>query len=309
VEVSSHALSLGRVGGVSFDVAIFTNLTRDHFDFHPDFAAYFAAKRSLFDQLKRNGRSVVYIGGEWGRRLAVELERPVTCGPGGMVRAEDVRLDAAGIGARVETPVGSLDLHSPLIGAFNLANLLAAVGGAIALDLPLEAIAHGVASCPRLPGRLEPVEAGQPFPVFIDFAHTDAALQAVIRSIRELHPGRLIVVFGCGGDRDPGKRVLMGRIAGEMSDLPIVTTDNPRSEDPLAIIATVEEGLKQSGNTDYRVVPDRREAIRRAISIADGSSAVLIAGKGSEQAQIVNGERLPFSDREEARQALEALYG
>lgn len=309
MEVSSHALSLGRVQGVGFDVAIFTNLTRDHFDFHDDFEAYYAAKRSLFDQLKPAGRSAVYVGDAWGRRLAAELQSPITCGPEGMVRAEQVTLDAAGTRARIHSPAGEFDLRSPLIGAFNLANLLAAVGGAVALELPVDAIVRGVEGCPRLPGRLEPVDAGQPFPVLVDFAHTDAALRAAIRSVRELHPGRLILVFGCGGDRDPGKRALMGQVAGEMADLPIVTTDNPRSEDPLAIIAAIEEGLERSGNANYRVVPDRREAILRAISIADRDSAVLIAGKGSEQVQIVNGERLPFSDREEARKVLEELYG
>jgi len=309
MEVSSHALSLERVQGAHFDVAIFTNLTRDHFDFHPDFEAYYTAKRSLFDRLKPSGRAVVYLGDAWGRRLAGELDDPLTCGPGGAVWAEDVELEATGIHARLHTPTGSFDLASRLIGGFNLANLLVAVGGGVALGLPLEAIARGIEACEPLPGRLEPVDGGQPFPVFIDFAHTDAALEASLRAVRELHPGRLIVVFGCGGDRDPGKRVLMGRVAGRLADLPIVTSDNPRSEDPLRIIAAVEEGLQQSGNSAYRVLPDRREAIQRAISVADRDSAVLIAGKGDERVQIVNGERRPFSDRDEALQALEAWNG
>ncbi len=195
--------------------------------------------------------------------------------------------------------------ESPLLGRYNLDNLMAAVAAAISLGLPFDPIARGIAVTRPLAGRMEPVDRGQSFPAAVDYAHTEAALEAAIRSFKELSGRKLVLVFGCGGDRDPGKRRGMGRIAGSLADLPIVTSDNPRGEDPLAIIAAVEEGLKASGNASYRVVPDRREAIRRAVAVAAQSDwGVLVAGKGHEQAQIVGDRRLPFSDREELERAL-----
>jgi len=177
-----------------------------------------------------------------------------------------------------------------------------------ALELEPAAIVEGIRRTAPLPGRMEPVEVGQKFPVVVDFAHTDAALEAAIRSLKELAGTRVVVVFGCGGDRDPGKRSRMGKVAGTLADLPIVTSDNPRSEDPLAIISAIEEGLRVSGNSRYRIVPDRREAIRRAVAIgATERCAVLVAGKGHERAQIVGDRRLPFSDREELERALAEL--
>jgi UDP-N-acetylmuramoyl-L-alanyl-D-glutamate--2,6-diaminopimelate ligase len=310
MEVSSHALAQGRVAGVEFDLGVFTNLTRDHFDFHPSFADYFAAKRRLFAQLKPGGRAVVNADDPYGRRLLAELPGALGYGEGGAVRAREVELDRAGIRGILATPRGELPFASRLRGRFNLENLLAAAAGGEALGLPPDAIVRGIAARGPLPGRLEPVEAGQPFPVAIDFAHTDAALGAALRSFREATGRRLLAVFGCGGDRDPGKRPLMGRVAGELADVPIATSDNPRSEDPQRILQAVEEGLKLSGNREYRVVPDRREAIRGALQVAAGSPgewAVLVAGKGHEQAQIVGERRIPFSDRQEILAALAAL--
>ena len=308
MEVSSHGLALDRVAGAGFDLALFTNLSRDHLDFHHDMESYFGAKRRLFSQLKPGGRAVVGVGDDYGRRLAAELPGVLTFGPGGAVDAVGAELGRDGIRARVVTPVGEIDLRSPLLGGFNLDNLLAAVAGAVALDLPLSAAVEAAATTAPLPGRLEPVTTGPPCPVLVDFAHTPDGLATVVAALATLGAERRIVVFGCGGDRDRGKRAPMGEAAGA-AELPILTTDNPRSEDPLQIIAEVERGLRASGNREYRIVPDRREAIRRALAVADERSVVLLAGKGHESVQIVGDRRLPFSDHEVAREALEERFG
>jgi UDP-N-acetylmuramoyl-L-alanyl-D-glutamate--2,6-diaminopimelate ligase len=307
LEVSSHALDMGRVAGLAFDVAVFTNLSRDHLDYHPDLESYFAAKRRLFDHLKPGGRAVVHAGDPYGRRLAAELPDALPFGTDGAVRVTASELDLEGIRGRIEGPRGGFDFTSPLLGRYNLENVLAAAAAAEALELSPDAIARGIARRTPLPGRMEPVHAGQPFPVLVDFAHTPAALEAALTSLRELTSRRIAVVFGCGGDRDPGKRGPMGEIAGRCAELPVVTSDNPRSEDPLAIMAAVEAGVKRSGNDAYRMVPDRREAIRGALAVAAGAPgewAVLVAGKGHEEEQIVGDRTIPFSDRGEIEAAL-----
>jgi UDP-N-acetylmuramoyl-L-alanyl-D-glutamate--2,6-diaminopimelate ligase len=310
MEVSSHALAMGRVAGASFDAAVFTNLTRDHLDYHRDFADYYAAKRKLFDLLKPGGRPAVNVDDPYGRRLAGELQNPLTFGEGGDVHAREVQLSTQGIRGILATPRGEVPFFSPLLGRYNLSNLLAAAAVAETLDLPHEAVVQGFAAQRPVPGRMEPVDRGQPFAVYVDYAHTDAALEAALRSAREVvGGGKVAVVFGCGGDRDTGKRPLMGRVAGELADLVIATSDNPRSEDPLAILAAVEEGLKASGNHGYRLIPDRREAIREALAAAGPGWAVLVAGKGHEREQIVGDKRLPFSDLEEIGKALEERFG
>jgi len=308
-EVSSQGLALGRVEGISFDLGIFTNLTRDHFDFHRDFEDYFAAKRRLFDQLKPQGMAVVNVEDPYGRRLADELPKVLTYGEGGEVAGRTVEFSPQGIRGVLSTPRGELPIESALLGTYNLSNIVAAAAGAEALGLPHAAIAAGIAAQKPLAGRLEPVECGQTFPVLIDYAHTDAALEASLKALRSFSQHKIMLVFGCGGDRDPGKRALMGRVAGELADLSIITTDNPRREDPLAIIAAVEEGIKQSGNSSYRILPDRREAIRRAVAQADDDWALLIAGKGHEEFQIVGDKRSSFSDRQEVERALEEKLG
>ena len=308
-EISSQGLSLGRVEGLSFDLGVFTNLTRDHFDFHPDFEDYFQAKRRLFDQLKPGGQAVVNLDDPFGRRLAEELPRVRTFGDGGEVVCKAAEFSPEGIRGVLSTPRGELPLESPLLGTYNLSNIVAAAATAEALDLSHEAIAAGIAAQRPLTGRMEPVQCGQSFPVLIDYAHTDAALEASLKALRSFSKHKILLVFGCGGDRDPGKRALMGRVAGELADLSIITTDNPRREDPLAIIAAVEKGIKESGNQNYRILPDRREAIRRAIAQADDEWAVLIAGKGHEEFQIVGEKRSSFSDREEVERALEEKLG
>lgn len=310
MEVSSHALAMRRAAGVAFDTAVFTNLTRDHLDYHRDMDDYFSAKRQLFAQLKRGARAAVSVDDPYGRRLAGELPDAVTFGAGGDVEARRVRLHARGIEAELETPRGPLAFSSPLVGRYNLDNLLAAAAAAEALALPHSAVAAAFAARQPIAGRMEPIDRGQPFAVFVDYAHTDAALAAALRAVREVAAGgKVAVVFGCGGDRDPGKRPLMGRIAGELADLPILTSDNPRSEDPLAILAAVEEGVRASGNRQYRVVPDRREAIRLALAAAEPGWAVLVAGKGHEREQLVGNQRLPFSDHDEIGHALERRFG
>lgn len=315
MEVSSHALVLHRVAGARYDLALFTNLTRDHFDFHGDVESYYAAKRSLFDRLKPGGRAVVGIGDDYGRRLAAELgsgaSKPVTFGPGGDVEAADVELTLDGIRGSIATPRGEVAFTSRLVGRYNLQNLEAAVAAAEALELSHEAVIAGISRQPALPGRLESLDCGQPYPVLIDYAHTPGALEAALRSVAELTDRRIALVFGCGGDRDRGKRPIMGRIAGELAALPVVTSDNPRSEDPQAIMSAIEEGLRESGNRDYRMLPERREAIRRAVAVADAGDdwLVMVAGKGHEAFQLVAGERTVFSDRKELEDAIAALRG
>ncbi len=310
MEVSSHALEMGRVTGTEFDVAVFTNLSRDHLDYHPDMESYFAAKRRLFAMLKPGSRAAVNLDDPWGRRLAAELPGALTFGAGGDVAPGDVTLDARGIRGTIRTPRGEIRLATRLLGRYNLANLLAAAAGAEALGLPHAAIEQAFAAQGPVPGRMEPVDRGQPFPVFVDYAHTDAALDAALRSTREMEGiDKVAVVFGCGGERDTGKRPLMGRVAGELADLPLATSDNPRGEDPHAILAAVEAGLQASGNRGYRIVPDRREAIRQAIAAAGPGWAVLVAGKGHEREQIVGDRKLPFSDFDEIGKALEERFG
>ena len=324
LEISSHGLELGRVTGLELGLGVFTNLSRDHLDFHGDLESYFAAKRRLFDHLAPDGRAVVTVGDAWGERLAEELRprlgaRLTTCAEtAGDVHAPDVyvadaHLDAAGITAILVTPTGELELRSPLLGRLNLKNLVTAAAGALALDLPATAIVEGVDATRPLPGRLEPIDAGQPFPVLVDFAHTPAALEAALRSLHELAsadrdtPRRIAVVFGCGGDRDRGKRATMGRLAAELSDLAVVTSDNPRGEDPEAILDAVEVGLRESGSGRWLRLADRRAAIRAAIAEAAADPeawAVLVAGKGHEAEQIIGDVARPFSDAEELRQAL-----
>ncbi len=323
MEVSSHGLALGRVDEIGYDVAAFTNLTRDHFDFHAGFEDYYQAKKSLFGRLRPEGTAVVSLGDEHGKRLARELiselgrKRVVTCAgdePNDSATKVDVgvvRLELSVKGTRLElrTPRGRLEIESPLRGRFNAENLAAAVAVGEALEISHQTIRRALERVLPVPGRMEPVDQGQPFPVFIDYSHTPASLEAALRSLKELSGHKILVVFGCGGDRDPGKRPLMGKIAGELADLPLVTSDNPRSEDPMKIIAEVEEGLKQSGNPRYRIVPGRREAIRRAISVADEDWAVLVAGKGNEPVQDLGDETVRFLDREEVEKALEERFG
>lgn len=310
LEVSSHALVQGRVEGLRFDVGVFTNLSQDHLDFHGSLEEYFASKKRLFDQLKPGGVAVVGVEDDYGKRLAAELPHAMTFGSEGRVRPARIELDARGIRGELETPRGKLEFSTGLLGRYNLFNILAVAAVAEVLGLEQEALRSTLERAQPLPGRLEPVDLSQAFPVLVDYAHTPAALEAALRATRELGRRPVVLVFGCGGERDRTKREPMGRIAGELAEIPIATSDNPRGEDPMAILAEIERGLVASGNPRYRVVPDRREAIRRAVAVAAAQDwTVLVAGKGHERVQIIGNQRLPFSDREELLAALEERRG
>jgi UDP-N-acetylmuramoyl-L-alanyl-D-glutamate--2,6-diaminopimelate ligase len=304
MEVSSHALALDRVAGCRFDVAVFTNLTRDHLDFHGDLETYFGAKKTLFDLRKPGAAAVLNADDESGVRLAVEVAAPVitfsTRGRNADVRAEAIRCDLTGTSLAVVHRGRRFPISSSLIGRFNADNLLAAAAASLALGIGEADVAAGCAAVANVPGRLERVEAGQPYPILVDYAHTEDALRRLLEAVRELTDRKIILVFGCGGDRDRGKREPMGRVAGSLSDIAIATSDNPRSEDPDAILAEVEKGLAASGATKYLKVTDRREAIGKALDLANPGTVVVIAGKGHERVQIVGDRVTPFDDREVA---------
>ncbi len=305
MEVSSHALHLRRSAGIHFACRVFTNLTQDHLDFHPTMEDYFMAKRRLFDG---PGPAVVNVDDPYGRRLAAELEEPITYAIESEAdwRARDVRFDGAGSGFTCDTPEGAIDVTTGLPGLFNVQNALAAIAAARSLGVPLAVLPAGLAAAARVPGRFEPVEEGQDFAVLVDYAHTPDSLENVLRAARQISTGRLQVVFGAGGDRDRLKRPQMGRVAAALADRVIVTSDNPRSEDPEAI---VDEILAGAGPGVEREL-DRRAAIGRAIDAARAGDVVVIAGKGHEQGQEVEaGRKEPFDDRQVAREALRALVG
>ncbi len=321
MEVSSHALAQERIWGFLFDVAVFSNLTRDHLDFHGDFEGYFASKRVLFEGCGTQppSNAVINTDDPWGARLEPISRkrgtRVLTYGLfSGELRATGVQLTPDGTRFEMTVPGDSVKIHSPLIGRINVYNILAAAGAALARGCTLPQIAEGVRALRRVPGRFERVDCGQPFTVVVDYAHTDDALKNLIAVSRDFvgratNAGRVITVFGCGGDRDKKKRPLMGHAAGSGSDLAIVTSDNPRSEDPLAIIEQAMEGVKRSGGR-HVIEPDRRAAIAKGIAAAKPGDIVLIAGKGHEKVQILRDGTIPFDDVEVAATVLrEHGYG
>jgi UDP-N-acetylmuramoyl-L-alanyl-D-glutamate--2,6-diaminopimelate ligase len=289
MEATSHGSVLGRLDRVRFKALAFTNLTQDHLDFHGTMDEYYEAKRRLFTEHEPAPAAAINVGDEWGRRLAQEL-RELDRAPlltFGLTDGAEIR----------EVPTSRLQ------GRFNQENTLAAVALARLVGVPEGAIEQGLAEAPSVPGRFESVDEGQPFSVIVDYAHTPDSLANVLRTARDLGTGRLICVFGCGGDRDRGKRPEMGRIAAELADVPIVTSDNPRSEDPLAIIDEILAGM----SPEPEVEPDRRAAIAKAVGFAREGDVVVIAGKGHEQGQEFADRKLPFDDREVARDALRRL--
>ncbi len=311
MEVSSHGLDQGRTADVAFDVAVFTNLTRDHLDYHGDMGSYFAAKRSLFAQLaageKAGGVAVINADDTWGRRLLDEFpaggESVVSYGfgVGADYRATDLRLGRDGIEFKLEAGGRQFRARIPLIGRFNVYNALAALAAGVGMGLNLREAVANLAGLPQVPGRLESVSEGRAFHVFVDYAHTPDALENALSTLRELDPKRLIVVFGCGGDRDVPKRALMGAAAERLANYSIITSDNPRGEDPGAIIRDIESGF---GGSAYESIPDRREAIAAAISYTTPGDIVLIAGKGHEDYQEFADRTIEFDDRVVARQML-----
>ncbi|MDP9377371.1 MAG: UDP-N-acetylmuramoyl-L-alanyl-D-glutamate--2,6-diaminopimelate ligase [Actinomycetota bacterium] len=302
MEVSSHALQLRRVDGVCFDAAIFTNLTQDHLDFHPSMEEYFQAKRRLFAELEPEAR-IVNIDDPYGRRLAEEFPAAVTFGIDHPCdfRAREPELTLAGSRFELVTADGTRTVTCRLPGRFNISNVLAAVAACHALGAPLDVLVSGVAAFEAVPGRFEPVEEGQDFALLVDYAHTPDSLENVLSAARGLSRNRVVVVFGCGGDRDRGKRPQMGAIAARLADVAILTSDNPRSEDPQAIADEVLAG----GSGCLRPLLDRRAAIAEAINLAQAGDVVVIAGKGHERGQeFADGRKEPFDDVQEARRAL-----
>jgi len=319
MEVSSHALSLERTAGTRFDTATFTNLSRDHLDFHRTLDEYWESKRKLFEQLSGGGgkpdaAAVVNVDDPHGRELVAGLRRDtdlriVSFGTTqGDVRASDVVSTVDGTTATFRTPEGEFEARLGLLSEFNVMNALAATSVAVATGIELGAVAEGLRAVTQVAGRLERVDAGQPFTALVDYAHTPDALEKALAALRDLDPKRIIVVFGCGGDRDRGKRPLMGEIASREADLAIVTSDNPRTEDPSSIIADILNGVRADGG-QVEVEPDRRHAIRRAVSAARAGDVLLVAGKGHEDYQIVGDERRHFDDREEIRAAVRDAAG
>jgi UDP-N-acetylmuramoyl-L-alanyl-D-glutamate--2,6-diaminopimelate ligase len=302
MEVSSHALELHRCDAIHFGAALFTNLTQDHLDFHGDMESYFSSKRLLFEMEPET--SIVNVDDAYGARLAGELECVTFSAKGAAADyvARDVSFDTAG----AEFSVGGLTVRTPLPGCFNVANALGAYAAAVEMGVAPAVAAEGLGRAERVPGRFEPIDEGQPFAVLVDYAHTPDSLENVLRAARGVSESRVLAVFGAGGDRDRDKRPKMGRAASSLADLAIVTSDNPRSEDPGAIIAEIVAGVENGSSTE--VVPDRRAAIARALRRARRGDVVVIAGKGHEQGQeFEDGRKVPFDDREVVREELRRL--
>jgi UDP-N-acetylmuramoyl-L-alanyl-D-glutamate--2,6-diaminopimelate ligase len=306
MEVSSHALDQQRVAGVDYDVAIFTNLTQDHLDYHGTMENYFEAKAKLFGMLgsmRKTGRAVMNADSEYGRILIARmggenavLTYGVLCDAA--IRAHDVRVSVDGAYFVVRTPWGALPISLPLIGRYNVYNALAAIGAGLTLGIELPTIEHALAQMRPVRGRLESVPVNEGFRVYVDYAHTEDALRNVLATVSELTKGRVIAVFGCGGDRDNSKREPMGRAGCELADFSILTSDNPRTEDPHEVLRQIEQGFPPGSHGRYQVIADRREAIERALDIARFGDTVLVAGKGHEAYQEFADTVVPFNDRQ-----------
>ena len=319
MEVSSHALSLHRTEGCEIDVGVLTNVTQDHLAFHATFEAYVAAKARLFRLLTQEARkagklAVLNVDDPHWQTMRQATQAPTVLyglSPDAEVRAEEVRLHPQGSAFWLVSPQGRAPVQLRLPARYNVANALAAAAACLGSGVELEAVVQGLESVQGVPGRLERVDEGQPFGVLVDYAHTPDSLANVLQAVRTFTARRLIVVFGCGGDRDRGKRPLMGAVAARLADHVVITSDNPRSEDPLAICREVEAGVqevrREGGGATYQVLPDRREAIQQAIALAREGDQVVIAGKGHETYQIFADRTVPFDDRGEARRALRAL--
>jgi UDP-N-acetylmuramoyl-L-alanyl-D-glutamate--2,6-diaminopimelate ligase len=314
MEVSSHALALGRVWGMHFRAAIWTNLTRDHLDFHGDMESYFAAKCELFRGQDAPPPNVAAINfdDEYARRVPID---PATSlwsfalresSPPTTVRALNIRTGFDGVTFDLVTPYGTQQIHSPMLGDVNVSNILGAASASLGAGIPLAAVQQGIENCVSVPGRFERVDAGQPFLTIVDYSHTDDAIRNAIRVARALKPARVITLFGCGGDRDRSKRPLMGAAAAEASDHVVLTSDNPRTEEPLDIMNDAMVGLRRF-DTPLTVEPDREKAINKALSMARPGDIVILAGKGHEDYQIIGKTKHPFDDRKVALRALASL--
>ena len=306
MEVSSHSLDQRRVDGVSFDTAIFTNITSEHLDYHKTLEEYFKAKAKIFNRLKEDGTAILNKDDKRVASLEGTINKKViTYGinEDADVTARDIRLSLKGSRFIIATPGGPIAINSKLIGMHNVSNILASAAAALALNLDRKVIKEGIESVDIIPGRLEPVEAGQPYKVFVDYAHTEDALNNVLTLLKAVAKNKIVTVFGCGGDRDKAKRPLMGKVACKFSDNVIITSDNPRSEDPAEIMHQIENGVKPR-YSNYDIVANRREAIEKALASAKKGDIVIIAGKGHENYQIIGNKTLPFDDRQVVREIL-----
>ena len=304
MEVSSHALDQGRVDLIDYKTAVFTNLTSDHMDYHQTREKYFAAKSILFTRLSPEATSVINIDDAYGMKLLSKTgSKIITYGieQKAEVWADDIELNLSGTQFKVNTPQGQMLIRTPLVGYYNVYNLLAAISVGISIGLNLDKIKRGVESLKNVPGRLEKIECGQDFTILVDYAHTQDALENVLSTLRQTSDARIILVFGCGGDRDRSKRPTMGAVASQMADISIVTSDNPRSEEPEAIIDEIIEGFE---NDNYKVIVNREEAIHYALSLAKKGDIVLVAGKGHENYQVFKDKTIQFDERQIIRQRI-----
>jgi UDP-N-acetylmuramoyl-L-alanyl-D-glutamate--2,6-diaminopimelate ligase len=310
MEVSSHALAQGRVMGCLFEVGVFSNLTQDHLDFHRDMEDYFAAKALLFSPLYLKGKAIINADDSYGQRLIRSLNADKVWSYSvndskADLWMSDLNYEPNGVSGTLHTPMGEMSFRSPLVGQYNLENLLAAIGAALHLGVDLQLVASAIAEFPGVPGRMEKVQIAseQDISVIVDYAHTPDSLENLLKASRPFIPGKMICVFGCGGDRDRTKRPKMGRIAAELADLAVVTSDNPRTENPEKILQDILEGIPETSQPI--IICDRATAIRTAILQAQPGDGVLLAGKGHEDYQILGTEKIHFDDREHAREALE----
>jgi len=312
MEVSSHSLSQGRVRGVDFKTAVFTNITPEHLDYHKTMQEYKNAKAILFKNLAVHAKAVLNIDDVFGKELSAELccnksaLLTYSLGSNADIYPEKYFLSSSGVEAVIVTPAGKININSRLVGKFNLYNILAAASVGIAESVAIDKIAAGIDDIMVVPGRLEKISCGQKFDVYVDYAHTDDALKNVLGALRELSPAKIITLFGCGGDRDKTKRPRMGKIAASLSDYVIITTDNPRSEDPESIAGQVLEGVLKNDRNKALVIIDRQEAIKKAISLARSGDVVLLAGKGHETYQVFKNTTQPFDDSQIAKNILNA---
>jgi UDP-N-acetylmuramoyl-L-alanyl-D-glutamate--2,6-diaminopimelate ligase len=320
MEVSSHAIDMYRVEDLSFDLAIFTNLTPEHLDYHKSMELYFESKKKLFTRYLPQGkgikRAVINADDPYGQQLLEILPRSsvwtysIKAQSKWDLFAREWSMNLGGLRGTLSTPAGTTEFSSPLIGSFNLSNILASVGAALSFDIPLNTIVDSIKNFSEVPGRLERIANEKGCHIFVDYAHTPDALKNVLQTLRELNPAKIITVFGCGGDRDRTKRPMMGREAARFSDLVIVTSDNPRTEDPQKIVQDILPGIQEGGmvlQQDCRVELDRRSAIKLALSKVGKGEVLLIAGKGHEDYQILGTKKIHFDDRETVRELLKEL--
>lgn len=309
MEVSSHSLDQDRIMGLTYDCAVFTNLTQDHLDYHKDMETYYLAKKKLFSTEYLCGASVINADDAYGRRLISEAPGVISYGKkhDAAIHIQSLQNTPDGLIMELSSPIGTLSLRSHLRAEINAYNIMASVGAAIALSIGPDAIISGIERLEQIPGRLEPVRNPYGLNILVDYAHTPDALQNVLKSVRSFTKGRLYSVFGCGGDRDRGKRPIMGSISSALSDHAIITSDNPRSEEPLAIIDDILKGIDDRSKVS--VEPDREQAIRHGIAMMKENDCLVIAGKGHETYQIIGSEKISFDDRECVRKCLREIYG